>query len=239
MIKQPEYKKVYSTLKQEIRDGEYKPGELLPPERMIEERFSVSRTTVRRALELLAQDAYVKAEQGRGTEVLDFATVQRLNALTSISETLKSKGFIVSTKSIYIDRVPASKRVAQALDIKEDDNVVRIQRVQCANNQPIAIMTNYLIEYLVPGIERYGEQIGSLYSFLEKEYHIVLSSAIENLSADVTNFSEAQILHVPVGWPLLISKRVTYSSHNKPVEYAHTRILGDKYEFAVYMENRP
>jgi len=238
-MKQPEYKKVYSILKQEIRDGEYKPGELLPPERIIEERFSVSRTTVRRALELLAQDGYVKAEQGRGTEVLDFTTVQRLNGLTSISETLKSKGLAVSTKSIHIDRVEAGKRVAQALEIREGDFVVRIQRVQCANEQPIAIMTNYLLEGLVPGIERCGEQIGSLYSFLEKEYHIVLASAIENLSAGVTNFSEAQILNVPVGWPLLVSKRVTYSTHNRPIEFAHIRILVDKYEYAVYMENRP
>ena len=52
-MKKPKYKTAYNILKQEIRDGEYKPGDLLPPEHMIESRFGISRTTVRRALELL------------------------------------------------------------------------------------------------------------------------------------------------------------------------------------------
>jgi len=237
-VRQPEYRKVYSILKQEIRDGEYKPGDMLPPEHLIEARFHISRTTVRRALELLSRDGYVDAKQGKGTIVLDFTTVQRLNALTSVSETLKSRGFAVSTKGMHIDHVKANITVANALKIKEGECVVRVQRVQCANDQPIAIMINYLVKELVPGIERYNEQFTSLYAFIESEYHIVLTSAVEYLSAGVADFSEAQILNVPVGSPLLISKRVTYNS-NGPAEYALLKILGDKYEYSVYMEGRP
>ena len=237
-MRQPEYRKVYCILKQEIRDGEYKPGEMLPPEYLIEERFKVSRTTVRRALDLLARDGYVDAKQGKGTIVLDFTTVQKLNALTSVSETLKSKGFTVSTKGMHIDRVKANAKVANALKIKEGACVVRIQRVQCANDHPIAIMENYLVMELVPGIERYNEQFTSLYAFLESKYHIVLTSAFEYLSAGVADFSEAQILNVPVGSPLLISRRVTCNSSG-PAEYALLKILGDKYEYSVYMEGRP
>jgi GntR family transcriptional regulator len=237
-MKQPAYRTIYNTLIQEIRDGKYKTGQLLPTENMIKKRFGFSRTTVRRALELLSRDGYVEAQQGRGTVVLDFTTVQRLNELTSISETLKSRGFTVYTKSMHIDSVKAIPKVADALMVKEGETVVRIQRVQCAQDQPIAIMTNYLIEELVPGIERHNGKFTSLYAFLESEYGIVLSSAVEHLSAGIADFSEAQILGVPIGSPLLISKRITYNC-SKPVEYAHMKILGDKYEYAVYMEGRP
>jgi len=236
-VKQTAYKMVYSILKQEIREGKYETGKLLPPEHFLESRFEVSRTTVRRALELLARDGYVDAQQGRGTAVLDFTTVQRLNALTSITETLKNKGYEVKTKGMHIDLVEASAKVANALMIKEGEIVVRIQRVQCANDQPVAIMTNYLLEELVPGIEAHAGGFISLYDFLETKYHFVLTNAIEHLSASVTDFSEAQILGVSVGWPLLISERVTFSD-NKPVEYAHTRILGDKYKYAIQLEGR-
>jgi len=236
-MKQTAYKKVYSILKQEIREGKYETGNLLPPEHFLETRFEVSRTTVRRALELLARDGYVDAQQGRGTAVLDFTTVQRLNALTSITETLKSKGYEVKTKGMHIDLVDATAKVSSALAVKEGERVIRIQRVQCANDQPVAIMTNYLLEELVPGIEAHNGSFTSLYDFLENKYHIVLTNAIEHLSASVTDFSEAQILGVSVGWPLLISDRVTYSE-NKPVEYAHTRILGDKYKYAIHLEGR-
>ena len=236
-MKQTAYKMVYSILKQEIREGKYEAGKLLPPEHFLESRFEVSRTTVRRALELLARDGYVDAQQGRGTAVLDFSTVQRLNALTSITETLKSKGYEVKTKGMHIDLVEASVKVANALMVKEGERVVRIQRVQCANDQPVAIMTNYLLEELVPGIETHNGRFTSLYEFLENNYHFVLTNAIEHLSASVADFSEAQILGVQVGWPLLISDRVTFSD-NKPVEYSHTRILGDKYKYAIHLEGR-
>ena len=237
-MKQSAYKKVYSILKQEIREGKYETGKLLPPEHFFESRFEVSRTTIRRALELLSRDGYLDSQQGRGTKVLDFTTVQRLNALTSITETLKSKGYEVKTKGMHIDVIEATTKVASALMIKEGESVVRIQRVQCASEQPIAIMTNYLLEEQVPGIESHSGGFISLYAFLESQYHFVLTNAVEHLSAGVTDFSESQILDVPVGWPLLISNRVTYSG-NKPVEYAHTRILGDKYKYAVHLEGRP
>jgi len=237
-LKQTAYKKVYSTLKQEIREGKYEAGKLLPPEHFLESRFEVSRTTVRRALELLARDGFVDSRQGRGTTVLDFTTVQRLNALTSMTETLKNKGYDIKVKGMHIDLVEVSAKVAKALMIKEGDVVVRIQRVQCANDQPIAIMTNYLLEEMVPGIEAHSGGFTSLYDFLETQYNLVLTNAIEYLSASVADFSESQILGVPVGWALLISTRVTYSD-NRPVEYAHTRILGDKYRYAVHLEGRP
>jgi len=236
-MKQTAYKKVYSTLKQEIREGKYEAGKLLPPEHFLESRFDVSRTTVRRALELLARDGFVDSRQGRGTTVLDFTTVQRLNALTSMTETLISKGYDVKTKGMHIDHIEASAKVAKALMIKEGDVVIRIQRVQCANDQPIAIMTNYLLEEIVPGLEAHCGGFTSLYGFLESQYHLVLTSAVEQLSASVADFSESQILGVPVGWALLISTRITYSD-NKPVEYAHTRILGDKYRYAIHLEGR-
>ena len=237
-MKQTAYKKVYSILKQEIREGKYETGKLLPPEHFFESRFDVSRTTVRKALELLSRDGYVDSQQGRGTIVLDFMAVQRLNALTSITETLKNKGYDVNTKGMHIDMIEAGSKVASALLIKEGENVVRIQRVQCVNEQPVAIMTNYILRELVPGIEAHSGSFTSLYEFLENQYHLVLTNAIEHLSASVTDFSEAQILGVTVGWPLLISERITYSD-NKPVEYAHTRILGDKYKYAIHLEGRP
>jgi GntR family transcriptional regulator len=237
-MKQPKYRKIYNDLKQEIRDGAYKPGELLPTEHLLEERFNISRTTVRRALDLLARDGYVEARQGLGTVVQDFATVQRLNSLTSISETLTNRGFEVSTRGMHIDHIKADAKIAGSLSIKEGELVVRIQRVQYANGQPIAIMANYLIEELVPGIERYLNGFTSLYAFIESKYGITLTSAVERISAGIADFSEAQILGVAVGSPLLISKRITYTASGH-AEYAHIKILGDKYEYAVYMEGRP
>jgi len=101
----PVYKKVYLTLKKDIREGRYPTGSLLPTEYELELEFDVSRTTIRKAIGLLSSEGYVKKKQGYGTEVLDYSTTQKLNYLTSTSETLKAKGVKVTTRGMVISRL--------------------------------------------------------------------------------------------------------------------------------------
>ena len=101
MARYPAYSMVYDTLKQEIIDGDIAIGELLPPEPELERRFQVSRTTVWKAVELLSRDGFVRAQQGKGTEVLNNKTKQNLNGVTSISETLRKRGCTVGIKEHF------------------------------------------------------------------------------------------------------------------------------------------
>ncbi|WP_124066856.1 GntR family transcriptional regulator [Clostridium sp. E02] len=56
-------------LKKEIVSGERKPGDQLPSENQLSAAFHVSRHTVRKALSILEQEGFIKAEHGRGTFV--------------------------------------------------------------------------------------------------------------------------------------------------------------------------
>lgn len=64
------YKKVYQDLKDRIQNGEYLRDALLPSEREIGETYQVDRTTVRKALQLLVDDALVEKRAGKGTVVV-------------------------------------------------------------------------------------------------------------------------------------------------------------------------
>ncbi len=233
----PAYIKVYNTIKREILDGEYTIGELLPAEPLLEKRFSVSRTTIRRAIEMLSREGLVKVQQGRGTEVLDNKTKQGLNVVTSISETLRNYGYIVTSRNMYIDIIPASAKISSVLKIPEGDEVVRIQRIQLANGVPIVIMRNYLPKYLVPNIQNYVNTFSSLYKFLEEYYNINIDSATDRISAKTADFTEAEMLDVPIGTAILCMFRVCYSN-GKPVSCDRLSIVGDKYELEVNMAGR-
>lgn len=237
MTRTPAYTKVYSDMKARIREGEYKIGSLLPTETELENIYGVSRTTVRKAISLLTNEGYLKVRQGHGTEVLDISTTQRLNKITSISETLKAKGYKVSTQGMCIDVVDVSGKAAEALDIKIGTPVYRLQRIQCADGKPIAIMTNYLRMNLLPSFENYVDSFTSLYDFLEKQYHLVLKDATEYLSAASVNFVESQMLQVPIGSPILCSRRIT-NTEMGPFEYVVIKLLADKYEYCVYLQGR-
>src|ERR1700686_996969 len=66
-------KKVSSQIADQIRSsilaGEFSPGDKLPPERELAEMFSVSRPSVREALNMLSAAGMVEAYQGGGTVV--------------------------------------------------------------------------------------------------------------------------------------------------------------------------
>lgn len=64
------YKKVYQDLKDRIQKGEYLRDALLPSEREIGETYQVDRTTVRKALQLLVDEALVEKRAGKGTVVV-------------------------------------------------------------------------------------------------------------------------------------------------------------------------
>ncbi len=237
MIKIPAYVRVYNSIRKQIEDGDYKVGDLLPPEPMLEKNYKVSRTTIRKAAEMLFRDGFVLAKQGKGTEVLDPKTVQKLNYVTSFSETLRENGYEVSSKSMHIDFVIPSNNIALDFQIEPDSHVIRIQRIQLANEKPIAIITNYLLPEMVPGIENYAGKFSSLYEFLEMKYNIIIDSATDFIKAKAASFVEAEMLQIPINSPLLVLYRITYSN-NKPFEVVELNIVADKYEFCVHMTGR-
>ena len=235
MAKQPAYIKVHNEIKDLITAGAYPTGTLLPPEPKLEKQFGVSRTTIRRAVELLARAGCVEVKQGRGTMVLDYNINQNISGITSISQTLLKKGYDVKPRKIYMEHVTADKTVANALDLKEGTALIRLQRIQLADEVPIAIMENYINPDMVEGIERYNSNFTSLYKLLEDEYELKLDGSIDKITAKVADFMESEMLQIPLGSALIIMRRVTYFK-GIPMTYDYLRIRADKYQFEIDMQ---
>ena len=233
----PLYQTVYLKVKKLIRDGEYEIGEFLPSEGELETQYEVSRTTIRKVINMLVSEGYLEVRQGRGTRVVDFHSTQNLNGVTSISETLKKKGIVTSVKSIYIDKVEAGKHTAERLNIKEFDLIYRVQRVQLADGVPISIMENYIPCDCVLNLEYKTNEIDSFYGFLESEYGINIDYAKDIISAKSADFAESQMLDVKAGSALLTLRRVTYSN-GRPITYDKIIIRADKYRFELEMVGR-
>lgn len=237
MAKTPAYRTVYQAIKKQIREKKYPVGSLLPTEGELEQEFSVSRTTVRRAIGLLVSDGYIKVTQGRGTEVLDRSTFQNLNHISSITESLTAKGHTVTSREMDIRKVRVTGQVAKMLQLNEGCEAYLVQRLQYADDAPIALMINYLRVEQVPGLERFSGRFSGLYAFLERQYGIVIKEATEYLSATTADFCEAKLLHVDVGAPLLCSRRISCTEAGV-FEYSVNKIVAEHYEYCVQLKGR-
>lgn len=234
---QPAYRKLYQQIKAEIEKGLYEAGSFLPSEPELEQQFSVSRTTVRKAMKMLADDGLIEIKQGRGTMVIDSKTPQSFNGVTSVTESLRKRGYTVATKSRYIDRVQPPEDIAERLGIEPGEHAVRIQRVQTADGIPVCIMVNYIPEKLVPGLNNSSEFVG-LYHFLEDTYGFEICSTDDTIFAAACDFSESQILDVPTGSPILIIERVCYDRNQQPLCVDKVRVLANKYKVKITTEGR-
>jgi GntR family transcriptional regulator len=232
------YMWVHNTLKARIEAEDYKVGDYLPPEPELQRTFQVSRTTVRKAVEMLAQQGFVYIRQGKGTQILDFKATQRLGFVTSFSETLREQGFTVTQADIRVDFVSAPRRIAADLGVEAGTRLVRVDRTTLANGSPVALMTNYLLPELVPGIEKRISGMSSLYSFLESEFNLVIEAATDFISARQALAGEAEQLQIAEGSPLLVVRRDSHSG-GRPIEVAILLIVADKYEYCVHTKERP
>lgn len=231
----PEYKRVYDALLERITAGEYPTGSLLPAEPELESMFQVSRTTVRKAVELLTRQGLVVAKQGFGTQVINRKTVQNLNKLTSISQTLKNMGYETGTKSIYVETTHAQGDIASELGIECGTPLFCINRIQTATGAPIAIAKNYIPCSLTPGLENTKVKILSWYAYLRENYGISLISARDIIGACNASFEESELLQIAPGSALITIRRVCYGESG-PVEVDMVKIVAGRYELEVFMQ---
>ena len=110
--------------------------------------------------------------------------------------------------------------------------LVRLQRVQLADEVPIAIMVNHINPDIVRGLEKFDESFTSLYKLLGDEYGIQLKTSIDKITAKVADFIESEMLQVAPGAALILMRRVTFSGGH-PITYDYLRIRADRYKFEI------
>ena len=235
MAKTPAYRTVYSDIKRKISDGTYPIGSMIPTETQLQEAYGVSRTTIRKALSLLAQEEQLSIRQGHGTVVLEKTTTQSLNTITTITNSLMERGFKVTVQGMSIDLVDAPETVSHALHLENHAPVYRIQRVLCADGDPVAYSCSYYRPDWLPDLEQYENTFVSIYRLLQEKYQVVITEVDELISAAGCDFIDAQILQIPQSTPLLRSRR-TSSCNLGLLEYAESKIRADKYEYSIHMQ---
>ena len=231
------YMRVYQAIKSQIVDKKYTIGAILPPEPTLEKEFGVSRTTVRKAMDMLVRDGFIAIRQGFGTQVVSRKAVQNLNKFTSISDSLESKGRKIGLRSCYIERIAAPEDVAALLGVSAGTPLICLHRIKTSDDVPISICCNYILEHLVPALESKGE-IAHLYRYLKENYGLSYNRSHDMISACNATFEQSQMLEIEPRTALLSVKRVCYMG-NRPCEVDIVHIIADLYEYEVLMGAAP
>lgn len=235
----PLYAKVEAALASEIAAATLRPGGQLPSEESLIERFGVSRTTVRKAVENLVARGLVEIQRGKGTFVTEPKIKQDLTELSGFVEDMMALGRNPTARLLDKQPVPASKAVAEHLDIVPGELVYRIKRVRLADGVPMSFDETYLPLDIGEKIARNDLEAEPIFALLEDKYDQPLIEAQYQLEAVTADDKVAQALGIKVGSPIFLIERTSYSLGQRPVDYEKLYYRGDLIKFVTRLSRRP
>jgi GntR family transcriptional regulator len=228
VVTAPKYQSVHDALV--VMMESLAPGTAMPTERELCLQFSVSRATVRQALGQLEIEQRIYRRQGKGTFVARPKIEQSLE-LMSHTEGMRARGITPSSKLIDVRRVAAGAEVGARLDLSPKAEVLRVERLRLADEEPIAIEVVFLNAERFDGITAALSDGASLYQLFSSNYGVELASAEETIEAVIAEGREAGLLRCQPGMPLLMLSRRTLDTAGQPIEFVRSLYRGDRYRF--------
>ena len=203
-----------------ITAGEWAAGDRLPSETDLAARYGVARMTIRQAIGALAGEGIVVRRQGLGTFAAEHLPTRRVGALLSFTEEMHSQGRDVETTLLKaaVEQPPDLAR--EALQLAAYAAAVTIQRVRIVDDCPLVVQYSWLPCARFAGLDAEPLIKGSLYATIEGRYGVRIMRARQVFAAAAACESEAGLLGLKPGSPVLRITRTTYDGGNRPVEFA-------------------
>lgn len=218
------------------------PGRRFPSERELIERYDVSRITVQQAIRDLVRSGHLRRQQGLGTFVSEPKVERPLQATNSFSEDMRQKGLTPSARLVGFETLEANGRLGRELGVEDGDDIVLVERLMLADDEPMAVHQTYLRgDHCRSVIERHLEDLrdgGSLYDLLENVGGLELAEAEETVEATQASDEIAGLLGVGVGEPILWIVRRTQLVDGTPLELSEMSYRGDRYRLTLHTTRR-
>ena len=140
----PLYQQLVDSVKAQIRDGILKEDDRLGSEQDISREYNVSRITVRKAFEILADEGYVTKRQGIGT----FVSARKLNnfnegQMRGFTEMCIKDGKVPSSELISAGWVSNLPSISHHLHVPEEEPILRVLRVRKCDGVPVMVEDGY------------------------------------------------------------------------------------------------
>ncbi len=216
------YEQLAKTLRSRMRSGLYPLGFKLPSEAELMAETGFSRSTVRRALQLLVDEGLLRKERGRGAFVAHVPTLDE-NEMPFISLTSKSKkeGAVASARVVDAECTKVTGKTARFFGVASGSLLVKLVRLRYLDGEPFCVETTYLPLAFSSLVDEDLE--GSLYATLRRLFHRAPGRGHKTFEVCFATPNEAFLLDVArdtalmlvtdyvndtSGAPLHISKRV-------------------------------
>src|SRR5258708_20440779 len=228
----PLYQQLQRAMREAVEKRVLGPDDALPAEGQIAAELSVSRITVRKAIDGLVEEGLLVRRQGSGNFVA--ARIEKNFAkLTSFSEDMRSRGRV--PHSVWLKKSEGAVTPEEALTLRLSPGapVYRFHRLGYADDGPMCLEYAAVVSSCLPSIEAVGD---SLYEALEGAGNRPVR-ALQRLRALLLNAEQAKLLHAHEGDAGLLVERVGFLRDGQAVEFCQSFFRGDTYAFVAELSS--
>lgn len=221
----PLYLQLQQLIRQAIQSRVLVQDDAIPPERDLALEYGVSRITVRKAIDDLAQEGLLVRRRGAGTFVA--ARVEKsFSKLSSFSEDMITRGRQPSSEWLSRSAGAVTPEEALSLGLSPGTPVYRFQRLRFADEIPMAVEYSTIVGHCLPDVDAVKD---SLYTALEASGCRPVR-ALQRLRAIHFPLDQSRRLGVDAGHAGLFIERRGFLADGDAVEFTQSYYRGDAYD---------
>lgn len=215
----PLWVQVKNVLEAAIRHPEVSANARMPSEQNLCDQLGVSRPIVRLALDSLVKDGYITKVPRQGIYVAPRKTdVDFASRNESLFGEIR-RGHKVSTRVLAIERARPTQREREMLALPPGADVLRLYRLYSVDERPTALSWLMLAGHRVPGLESLIADNVSAYGVMRERYGLRIESSERWFEAAMPDATQAGLLELPPGQPVMSIESVGRTADRLPLEY--------------------
>jgi GntR family transcriptional regulator len=227
----PAYQRIQGSIRRRIEAGDLRTGEAVPSERDLAKLHKVSLMTARHALATLEREGVVERRRGIGTFVS--APKIHFNKLMSYTEQMASRNMTAGSKVLFGRIIDNEQEANARLSLSPKSSVLKLERLRHAAGEPFALETCYLSAAQFSGLLSAPLDQESLFGVLERDFHVELGYADEEVDATGADSRTADLLGIPRREPLLRIRQVIFSTAGKAILYVLGFYRSDRHNLVI------
>jgi DNA-binding GntR family transcriptional regulator len=221
------YMSVFTDLKNRIDHNEF-PKMKLPDERSLATEYGVSRSSIKRALNVLVQQGVIFKKRGSGTFVNPIflkneSMFHSVGNNLGVSDSFRYEGEAPAIELISFDTEVADEETRTSLFLEEGERVYRIKRLRKVKDVPFMIENALIPEKLLPKLT--AEDLHhSMFHYTEETTKKAVTKSFMSVTVEPSNDEDRMYLSLNKNEPVGIMAGIYFLDDGTPFEVGTMRV---------------
>jgi GntR family trehalose operon transcriptional repressor len=229
---------IFLELEKGILEGVYQPGSLLPSENQLVEQYSVSRETIRKALNLLINAGYIQKKQGKGSIVLNVRKFDLpISGVISYKELQRAQKMQSITRVVELAEDQVSESLAQLTGWTKNAPIWRLVRQREIDGEVVIVDIDYLLKEIIEELPKERAE-DSIYDYFENDLGLAISYAQKEITVEPITEADQRLMTLDKDTHVVVVRSVVCLEDTRCFEYTESRHRLDKFKFVDFARRR-